>query len=369
MISGNIGIDFSQSLFFQMVCALNSRIKGRSVMKRFFALALVFVMVIMSSASLAAESSGKEKTFRMSFAQVWDEKHGYTQAAKAMIEYLAGTIKLDVYPSGQLGDERSVFESIQLGTIDCAFFSAPVLSGFSNLLEGFDAPYLWVADDGSMDTGLHDEVVSSSFAREYLDAVRKDVGVVGVGFLYNPGRDFCFRKPFKSLDDAPGFKIRSMEAAMHIAMYKAMGFVPAPMPYSEIYQAMNTGVIDGFEDTAISIVNVGTYEVGKQIVKSAHATSFPIFIMSEKAWATLTPDEQQMMVKATNIGRQAAYKQFAVVQPEAYKLLEKAGLEISQLDITRARALCMPVIEEICAKDEKFKAVYDYVQEVKAKRK
>jgi TRAP-type C4-dicarboxylate transport system substrate-binding protein len=340
-------------------------------MKRMLVLLIVVVLTVMAvgSASSAAQPSGQEKVFRMSFAQAWDEKHGYTQATKAMIEYLAGTIKLDVYPSGQLGDERSVFESIQLGTIDCALFSAPVLSGFSTLLEGFDAPYLWVADDGTMDTGLHDEVVSSSFAREYLDAVQEAVGVVGVGFLYNPGRDFSFRKPFNSLDDAPGFKIRSMEAAIHIAIYKAMGFVPVPMPYSEIYQAMNTGVIDGFEDTAISIVNVGTYEVSKQIVKSGHATSFPIFIMSEKAWATLTPEEQQMMVKATDIGRQAAYKQFAIVQPQAYEILEKAGLQISQLDIARARALCQPVIEEVCAQDEKFKAVYDYVQETKAKRR
>jgi TRAP-type C4-dicarboxylate transport system substrate-binding protein len=253
-----------------------------------------------------------------------------------------------------------------MGTIDCAIFNSPVLSGFTNILDGFDLPYLWVNEKGVVDTDLHKAVVSSKFAREYLDKMEEITGVRGLGFLYNPGRDFYLNKPFNSLADAPSIKLRSMEAEIHMKMYKAMGFVPTPMPYGEIYQAMKTGVIDGFEDTAHSIVITGTYEVSKSVIKSGHATASPLFIISLKAWNSLSPEEQAMMMTATEAARQAAYDTSAIAMPKAYEFLEKAGLEIKEIDHAAAVAACQPVIDELCATNADFKAIYDFVQATKA---
>jgi C4-dicarboxylate-binding protein DctP len=318
----------------------------------------------------AADSDKQVRKLRTSMPTVYDESHGYTQAMLAVNKYLGeasgGTLQIELYPGGQLGDERSVFESIQMGTIDCAIFNAPVLSGFTNVLDGFDLPYLWVNEKGVVDTDLHKAVVSSAFAREYLDKMEAITDVRALAFLYNPGRDFYFNKPFNSLADAPSIKLRSMEAEIHMKMYKAMGFVPTPMPYGEIYQAMKTGVIDGFEDTAISIIIAGTYEVSKMVVRSGHATASPLFIISKKAWNNLSPDEQKMMMTAADVARQAAYDTFAVAMPNAYKFLKEAGLEIKEIDHAAAVAACQSVIDELCASNADFKAIYELVQKTKA---
>ncbi len=91
--------------------------------------------------------------------------------------------------------------------------------------------------------------------------------------MYNASRDFFLKKELKSLVDALSIKLRSMTAQMHLDMYTAMGFVATPFGYSEVYNAMQTGVVDGFEDTACSTITSGTYETAKYVVKSGHATA------------------------------------------------------------------------------------------------
>lgn len=182
-----------------------------------------------------AENGGNEKKstdaklLKTSMPTAWDETHGYTQALIAMNAYLdeasGGRLQLDIYAGGQLGDEVSVFESMQMGTIDCAVFNAASLSNFTHVLEAFDLPYMWVDDTGVVNTKLQNTVVSSDFAKGYLDKVYAETSVKPVGFLYNASRDFFLKKELKSLADAPSIKLRSMTAQMHLDMYTAMGFV------------------------------------------------------------------------------------------------------------------------------------------------
>ena len=342
-------------------------------MKRSIVLVIVIsilAMVFGGFMGCPAAEAAEVRKFRTSMPTVYDETHGYTQAILSINRYLneasGGTLELDLYPGGQLGDERSVFESIQMGLVDAAIFNAPVLSGFTNLLDGFDLPYLWVDGNGDVDTALHAAVVGSQFAREYLDKTQAATGVRVLGFLYNPGRDFYLNKPFNSLADAPSIKLRSMQAEIHMRMYAAMGFVPTPMAYGEVYQAMRTGVVDGFEDTAISIIIARTYEVSNSVVKSGHATASPLLIMSQRAWDGLSAEEQNMMLEAARIGRQACYDTFAVAMPMAYEYLEKAGLEMKKIDINEAIAACQPVIDELCGSNPDFDAIYKFVQQTKA---
>ena len=207
-----------------------------------------------NDAAASAEPAKDVRLLKTSMPTAWDETHGYTQALIAMNKYLdevsGGTLQLDIYAGGQLGDETAIFECLQLGTVDCAIFNAASLSNFTHALEAFDLPYLYTDDEGWANQELQNAVVSSDFARGYLDKVYEETTVHAVGFLYNAARDFFLNKPLDSLADASKIKLRSMTAQMHLDMYTAMGFVATPMGYSEVYNAMQTGVIDGFEDTA-----------------------------------------------------------------------------------------------------------------------
>lgn len=155
-----------------------------------------------------------------------------------------------------------------------------------------------------------------------------------------------------------------MTAQMHLDMYTAMGFVATPMGYSEVYNAMQTGVVDGFEDTACSTVTGGTYETAKYVVKSGHATASPLFVASGMTWDKLSEQEQTWLTEAVEVGRQACYDTFKEAQDNAYKSFEEAGMEVSSIDQQAAMSACAPVIAKYC-EDDSMKAVYKYVQEAR----
>lgn len=321
-----------------------------------------------AEAPAAAEPAKEVRMLKTSMPTAWDETHGYTQAIMAMNEYLdevsGGTIQIDIYPGGQLGDELSIFECLQLGTVDCAIFNAPSLSNFTKVLEAFDMPYLFTDDNGWADQELQNAVVTSDLARGYLDKVYEETTVHAVGFLYNAARDFFLTKPLNSLADAPSIKLRSMTAQMHLDMYGAMGFVATPMGYSEIYNAMQTGVIDGFEDTSCSTVTAGTYETAKYVVKSGHATASPLFVCSDMVWSSLTAEEQQWLIDAVTVGREACYGAFNIAQPAAYETFESKGITVTTIDRDAARKAVAPVIAKCCENPD-YLEVYTFVQDLR----
>ena len=322
-----------------------------------------------NSGDTASSNSGSEtkpeKVFSLSWAPAYDEEHGLTQAGlwvdEKIRELSGGKIGFDFFPGGQLGNEREVFESIQLGTIDAAFMSSPVISGFSDVLDGFDMPYLC---DNDMD--LYQEIVNSGIGAQMFEKLEAETGVVGISYLINPGRDFYFNKDFNSLADAPGIKLRSMESPIHLATYKALGFNPTPMAYSEIYQAMKNGTIDGFEDVSVSVRAVKNYEVAKSVAVSGHLTAAPVFIMSKKAWNSLSEEEQGWVLEAGIAAQEATKVTYQEQTPLALEFMEEQGLKVVYIDVQEAKEKVQPVIEEFCAQSENIKTIVDYFNNYRA---
>lgn len=305
------------------------------------------------------QAAEPEITFSLSWAPAYDEQHGLTQAAlqaDAKIKELSGgRIGFEFFPGGQLGGEREVFESVQLGTIDATFISSPVVSGFTDALDGFDMPYLC---DNDMD--LYQEIVNSGIGEEIFEVLNQETGVVGLAYLINPGRDFYLNTEFNSLEDAQGVKLRSMESPIQMETFEALGFSPTPMAYSEIYQAMQNGTIDGFEDVSVSVRSQKNYEVAKHVVISGHTTAAPVFIISQNVWNSLTEEEQGWMKEAGMAAQEATKETYARETPLTYEFMEEQGLTVTTLDIAQAQELVQPVIEKYCAQSENIKKVVDY---------
>jgi len=315
-------------------------------MKKLLTLSLIIIMalILFSTASFAEVIK-----FSLSWAPAWDETHTFTQAGLQMNDKLKelsdGKIEFELFPGGQLGNEREVFESVQLGTIDAAFMSSPVISAFSDVLDGFDMPYIC---DGDMD--LYQEIVNSEIGDRMFEKLRKETGVVGLSYLINPGRDFYLNVPFNSLDDAKGIKVRSMESPVHLATYKALGFTPTPLPYSEVYQSMKTGVVD----------------VAKHVVISGHLTAAPVFIMSINAWDKLNEEEQAWMKEVGLLAQQITLEISKAKTAETIEFMKEQGLTVTQIDVVKAKELVQPVVDEFCAKSEYVKEVVDYINDYKA---
>ena len=139
-----------------------------------------------------------------------------------------------------------------------------------------------------------------------------------------------------------------------------MGFSPTPMAYSEIYQAMQNGTIDGFEDVSVSVRSQKNYEVAKHVVISGHTTAAPVFIVSQNVWNSLTEEEQGWMKEAGMAAQEATKETYARETPLTYEFMEEQGLTVTTLDISQAQELVQPVIEKYCAQSENIKKVVDY---------
>jgi C4-dicarboxylate-binding protein DctP len=336
----------------------------------------VVAAVLLASARLAfagpsadtGASQGGTKSFRLSWAPAYDEQHGLTQAGiwanNKIKELSGGKISFDFFPGGQLGNEREVFESVQLGTIDAAFMSSPVVSGFSDVLDGFDMPYLC---DNNMD--LYQEIVNSGIGAAMFEKLRTATGVVGISYLINPGRDFYLNTPFRNLNDARGVKLRSMESPVHLETYKILGFNPTPMAYSEIYQAMKNGTIDGFEDVSVSVRSQKNYEVAKHVVVSGHMTAAPVFIMSQNAWNSLSKEEQGWILEAGIAAQEATKVTYQKQTPLTIEFMRQQGLTVTQIEMAEAKARVKPVVDSFCAKSANVKQVVDYFNDYRARNK
>jgi tripartite ATP-independent transporter DctP family solute receptor len=309
-----------------------------------------------------------EKVFRLSWPPAYDEKHGHTKAALAMNKVLeektGGTVRFEFYPGGQLGNERDVFEAVQMGTIDASIMSGTVAAGFTNALLGFDMPYLF---DNSLD--FYKEVVTSDVAKKLFKKMEEEAGVKGIAFLINPGRDFYFRKPVTTLADMKGLKLRSMESEIHLETYRALGLAPTPLPYSEVYTAMQTGTVDGFEDVSASVQANKTYETASHVVTSGHFNAAPIVIMSIKAWNSLTPDEQKAMEEAGIAGQNATLEHYREQVPKTIQHMRDSGLVVTEINMEEAKKLVQPVIDKYAAQIPEVKEVVDAVNEMKAAKK
>ncbi|MDR1518830.1 MAG: TRAP transporter substrate-binding protein [Planctomycetota bacterium] len=336
---------------------------GRDAKANFILLILVLAA---GAAACYGPATAAEKTFRLSWAPAWDEQHGLTQAGiqsnEKIKELSGGKIAFEFFPGGQLGNEREVFESVQLGTIDLAFMSSPVVSGFSDVLDGFDMPYLC---DNDME--LYQEIVNSGIGDIMFEKLRKETGVIGLSYLINPGRDFYLNTVFNTLADAKGVKLRSMESPLHIATYKALGFNPTPMAYGEIYQAMKNGTIDGFEDVSVSVRAQKNYEVAKQVVISGHMTAAPVFIMSRRAWGQLDERERAWMREAGIAAQEATKVTYMEQTPLTIEFMKKYGLRIGRIEMSEAKKLVQPVIREFCDKSENIMTIINYFNDYRAK--
>ena len=166
---------------------------------------------------------------------------GDKKFAELVTERTKGRIKVEVYPSSQLGEEKAVIEQLQLGAVAFTRVSSAPLAEFHKPLGVFSLPYIF-------DSSAHMwKFLESADGMKLLDALQSS-RFVGLCY-YDPGaRSFYSTKPIKSLADLKGLKIRVQQNKINMDMISALGASATPMPYGQVFSALQTGVIDGAEN-------------------------------------------------------------------------------------------------------------------------
>lgn len=201
-------------------------------------------------------------------------------------------IEVRLFSSGELGQEIEQYDLMQTGSLEAALLGGQVLSSVTPEYGMFEAPYLW------RDQAHLRKVWDGAIGKEISDALlsRKGIRIVGV---WNRGaRNLTTTsKVVKAPQDLGGLKIRTTQNPVHVAAWKALGALPTPMAFGEVFMGLRQGVIDGQENPLDLIQSASFFEVQKNLHLTQHVRSIGWFGVSE-AWFKRVPDDLKKVITA-----------------------------------------------------------------------
>lgn len=207
-------------------------------------------------------------------------------------EATGGKVKVDVYTSSVLGNNTEMTQGAQMGTIDFVVIQpAGIADMGAKKMNLLSLPYLFEDYDQYCNT------LFSEIGDELLQDITDNVeGLIGFSYLPDGGRDyFTNGKAITCIDDIKGMKLRVQSYAIDSSTAEAVGFSSTPTAVSELYSAMQTGVVDGAEQPLSAIDANALYEVADNLTLDAHTYNIPVLIVSEKTWNSLNEANQQLL--------------------------------------------------------------------------
>ncbi|QNB46340.1 DctP family TRAP transporter solute-binding subunit [Thermanaerosceptrum fracticalcis] len=280
---------------------------------------------------------------------------GAVEFAKKVETKSNGKLKIEVYPSAQLGNDRTLAEGLQLGTVDMSVSGTATVTGFVPRLQVFDLPFIF--RDAEHAYKVLDGPIGSEVLKDF-----EAKGIVGLAFWENGFRHVTnSKKIIKKPEDVKGMKIRVQEIPLHVSFWKQLGADPTPMAWTEVYTALQQGTVDGQENPVQTIYTQKIYEVQKYISMTGHVYAPAVIMMSKKTYDKLPADLQKIVVEAAR--ETATYERNYIkeLEDKAIKELPGLGMQVEMNPDKEAfKAAVQPVYKEY---GEKLK-VTDLIQRI-----
>ncbi|MEL6682355.1 MAG: TRAP transporter substrate-binding protein [Pseudomonadota bacterium] len=230
-------------------------------------------------------------------ASMFDEEHSFTKTLREFERLVAdkydGEVSFDLRLNGELGVESDYVTYLNQGVaVDYTILAPSNMAVFSESIPLMDMPFLFRDLD-------HWNAVLSSDAFGPLEAdLREAAGIVIVGYHGGGVRNLASAEPITSMDELSGHRMRVMGAPIQAQTFDAVGAAPSAIAYNEVYNAIQTGVIAGFENEAASIQNLKFYEVAPHISLTQHTITVRPIVMSAKTFDALDGDLQDAIMEA-----------------------------------------------------------------------
>ncbi|WP_455600698.1 TRAP transporter substrate-binding protein [Cloacibacillus sp.] len=308
-------------------------------MKKFTTLTAVLCIMLFAAAATAAP-----KEFAIANDSTDDTVTGLmTQKLKEVLEAKSkGAFKVAAFPNSQLGSDREITQSCQNGELAFVVQNTAPQVNFVPKAAVFDLPNLFL---------------NKKVARAALDKFQKDIepeyakaGIVMLGFGDQGFRVLSSNKAINKIEDFKGLKLRTMENKYHVQYWQSLGANPTPLPFSELYLALQQGTVTGQENPYEVIVATKLYEVQKYVIDTNHLFHTITIIMSKNIYDQLTPEEQKLVRDAAREvivwGREQADKRHA----DRVAILKKNNVQIIKLSeklLGEMQAKSKPVYDNI----------------------
>jgi TRAP-type transport system periplasmic protein len=273
---------------------------------------------------------------------MYDE--GHNMFRKLVEERSGGRIKVDVFPAAQLGAEVAMVEGVRLGSIDLICANAANAATVVPELGLFSVAYLF------QDIPHFERVVNDPKFGKRIDEViaSKNLGLKLIGFYSAGVRNVYSRKgSVASPDDLKGVKIRVQNNPVEVKVWKTLGAIPTPMNFGEVYQALQSGVLDAAENGLAVVDSNKHYEAAKYISQTEHQRSLSGLYINEKKLASLPPDLQKIVLDAAQEASAYERKKDAEFVAAAADRLKSKGAVLTSPDKAKFVALIAPIQDEL----------------------
>ena len=325
-------------------------------MKRFSAVLTASLLAAASWSTSAQQVVALRMGHDQPVGSMYDE--GHKMFKKLVEERSNGRIKADVFPAAQLGSEVAMVEGVRLGSIDVICANAPNAAAFVPELGLFSVAYLF------KDIPHFERVVNDpQFAKRIDEMIAgKNLGIKRIGFYAAGVRNIYSRKgSVAGPDDLKGVKIRVQNNPIEVRVWKTFGAIPTPMNFGEVYQALQSGVLDAAENGLAVIESNKHNEAAKYISQTEHQRNLSALYINEKKLASLPPDLQKIVLEAAIEASAYERKRDAELVAEAADRLKAKGAVMTTPDKTKFIALIAPIQDEV-AKDLKATDVLQIVR-------
>lgn len=259
-----------------------------------------------------------------------------------------GRIVVEHFPNGQLGADKDIQEGVKLGTIELGLSSSPVVS-LDDYMKVLDAPYIFVSRDHI--SKVMDGEIGVRLAKP-LEAIGiKHLGYWENGFRHITNNKRAIVKP----EDLSGIKLRVPQSPVRMNTFKAFGANPVAMPFTEVFGALQQGIIDGQENPLATIYQGSLYEVQKYLSLTSHVYSAVHLLMNKKLYDSLPADLQKLLVDSGKETAKFTRKLGAEADSGLADLMKsKSKIQVNQADVKAFVALSKPIWKQI-ADSNKFK--------------
>ena len=249
-----------------------------------------------------------------------------------------GDIEIKVFANGQLGQERELLEQVQNGVLELTKANAAPLETFAQEYKVFNLPFVF------RDRGHFYNVLQGPVGEGIL-AASKSKGFIGLTFYDSGARSFYASKAINTPDDLKGMKIRIQQSPTTIKMIQALGASPTPMPWGEVYSALQMGVVDGAENNISALTNGRHGEVSKFFSDDQHQMVPDVLVISTMKWDTLNKTQQDALRQAAHESFDYQKKLWADYEKSEQAKAEKMGVKIIPVDKAPFIAKVKPMID------------------------
>ena len=297
---------------------------------------------------MACAQDIKEHTIK--FALNGPEGHPAVAGMKKFAELVTaksgGKIKVNLFLAGVLGSDQANISAIQGGTLEMAVMNTGILASVAKELAIFDFPFLFANEKES------DALVDGPVGRK-LHAKLEEKGLIGLSYWELGYRQITnSKRPLNKVEDIEGLKLRVIPNPINVAWVKALGANPTPLPFPEVYAALEQKAIDGQENPVSVIAANKFWEVQKNIALTNHQYNPQSVIFSKKIWDTLSAAEKKILDDSADEAAKSQREQSRAAVATNLELLRKNGMAVTQFppaEVAKLREKMKPVVAQFSA--------------------